>query len=398
MPCDSRLADLTREALEGKRGIVERKMFGGCCGALDGNMLCGVEVGRFMFRVGGELQAPALTLPGARPMDITGKPMRGSVRVNADDAIGTACASASTSPRVTWGHCRPSECRASRRYHALMHRRSVNAMLAAAACGLPRASRASPWMPATEPVPGGVAIVELGAATSARPRVTFGGRTVLVMEQGANWVAVVGIGLAADPKQRQTLVVEPAGGRARRVAFNLRGKQYAEQRLTVAPKHVELSPEDLARYEKERVHLTEVLQHYSPRAPATLRLRVPTSGPRSSSFGLRRVFNGQARNPHSGMDIAAATGTPVVTAAAGEVIDTGNYFFNGNTVIVDHGQGFLSLYCHLSAIDTERGALLDAGMPLGAVGATGRVTGPHLHFSVYLNAQAVDPALFLPAQ
>jgi murein DD-endopeptidase MepM/ murein hydrolase activator NlpD len=240
-------------------------------------------------------------------------------------------------------------------------------------------------------------LVELGAASAARPSASFGGRPVLVLAQGDLWTAVVGIGLSADAKQAQTLLVQDGEGRTRNVGFSLQGKQYAEQRLTVAPKHVELSPKDLARHERERVHLAEVLRSFNKNEPATLRLIAPTSGPRSSSFGLRRVFNGQSRNPHSGMDIAAPTGTPVLCAAAGEVIDTGDYFFNGNTVIVDHGQGFLTLYCHLSAIDTERGAQLDAGAPLGKVGATGRVTGAHLHFSVYLNTTPVDPALFLPA-
>jgi murein DD-endopeptidase MepM/ murein hydrolase activator NlpD len=287
-----------------------------------------------------------------------------------------------------------------RRYHVVMQRRTAIATLATAGWLRPTASRAAPMLPTAEAVPGGVAIIELGAA-AARPTATFGGKQVMVLSQPQSegaWVAVVGIGLAADPKQPQKLVVQDGAGRARDVALSLQGKQYAEQRLTVAPKHVELSKANLARHERERVHLGEVLRRFSAsREPATLRLLAPTSGPRSSSFGLRRVFNGQSRNPHSGMDIAAPTGTPVLSAAAGEVLDTGDYFFNGNTVIVDHGQGFLTLYCHLSATDVSSGATLDAGAPLGKVGATGRVTGAHLHFSVYLNATPVDPALFLPA-
>lgn len=277
-----------------------------------------------------------------------------------------------------------------------MQRRSAIASLAAFACLRPSAARAATWLPAATPVPGGVAIVALGDASAARPTASFSGRPVLVLAQGAVWVAVVGIGLAADAKQRLFLAVREADGRSRQLAFELQPKQYAEQRLSVAPKHVDLSPQDVARYERERVHLGELLRRFSAREPASLQLLAPTSGPRSSSFGLRRVFNGQARNPHSGMDIAAPTGTPVACAAAGEVIDTGDYFFNGQTVIVDHGQGFLSLYCHLSAIDARLGAALDAGATIGKVGATGRATGAHLHFSVYLNAQAVDPALFLP--
>ncbi|MBI5719293.1 MAG: peptidoglycan DD-metalloendopeptidase family protein [Burkholderiales bacterium] len=265
------------------------------------------------------------------------------------------------------------------------------------------APAADPLLPQALAVPGGVAIVELGVRGfrgvrgAAPPSAHFGATPVLVRARGKAWVAVVGIGLAADPAQPQSLTVREADGRERQVTFTLKRKQYAEQRLAVAPRHVELSKEDLARYERERAHLGVVLRHFSAtREPATLRLVLPTNGPRSSSFGLRRVFNGQPRSPHGGMDIAAEAGTPVLSAAAGEVIDAGDYFFNGNTVIVDHGQGFLTLYCHLAAIDTERGKALAPGAPVGKVGATGRVTGPHLHFSVYLNAQSVDPALFLP--
>jgi murein DD-endopeptidase MepM/ murein hydrolase activator NlpD len=160
---------------------------------------------------------------------------------------------------------------------------------------------------------------------------------------------------------------------------------------------VELSRENLERYERERAHLTQVIATRSDTTPASLRMRQPTAGPRSSSFGMRQIFNGQPRAPHSGMDIAAASGSPVVAAADGRVIDSGNYFFNGNTIWLDHGGGLLTMYCHLSAINVKPGAVVKTGDVIGAVGATGRVTGPHLHWSVSLNRAMVDPALFLDA-
>jgi murein DD-endopeptidase MepM/ murein hydrolase activator NlpD len=279
----------------------------------------------------------------------------------------------------------------------ILRRRLALASLAAGVAAPWLALASSAALPRAA-VPGGVALVELGAA-ALRPSATFGGRRVMVMpkpERQGFWIAVVGIGLATDPKKRQTLTVHAGDGAEREIAFALEPKRYSEQRLTVAPRHVDLSPQDMARYERERLHLTDVTSLFTvSREPATLVLASPADGPHSSSFGLRRVFNGEKRNPHSGMDIAAAAGTPVLAATAGEVADTGDYFFNGNTVIVDHGQGFLTLYCHLSAVETAVGALVDAGDRIGRVGATGRVTGAHLHFSVYLNATTVDPALFL---
>jgi biotin carboxyl carrier protein len=248
-------------------------------------------------------------------------------------------------------------------------------------------------LPPERPAPGGIALVALPDGPSA-PAATFGGVPVLVIGDGTHWTAVVGLALATRPG-RATLVVQRPGSAPASLGFDVRPYRYAEQRLTVAPGQVDLSKADLARYERERVHLAEVLATRSDTMPE-LRLRAPTDGPRSSSFGLRRVFNGQARNPHSGMDIKAATGTPVLAPAAGRVIDTGDYFFNGNTVWLDHGSGFLTMVCHLSAIGVKVGDTVAAGDPIGRVGATGRATGPHLHWSVALNRAMVDPALFLP--
>jgi murein DD-endopeptidase MepM/ murein hydrolase activator NlpD len=205
---------------------------------------------------------------------------------------------------------------------------------------------------------------------------------------------VVGITLAAKPG-RATLEVQRPGRPVEQRTFVVEPVRYAEQRLKVAPGHVELSPEDLARYERERDHLARIAATFTDVPPSSLRLAQPTPGPRSSSFGLRRVFNGQARNPHSGMDIAAAQGTPVTAAAPGRVIDAGDYFFNGNTVWIDHGAGLLTMYCHLASIAVQVGDTVAAGTSIGTVGATGRVTGPHLHWSVSLNRAMVDPTLFL---
>jgi len=249
-------------------------------------------------------------------------------------------------------------------------------------------------LPAARPVPGGIVLVDLGPAAEPRPTAFRDGERVLVREGGGRFVAVVGIPLAAAPG-RELLSVHAPGAAPRSVAFEVEPKDYPTQALTVAPKHVDLSPKDLARYEKEKVRLEHVLATWSAAPPATLAFAPPVGGVRSSSFGSRRVFNGQARNPHTGMDIAAAAGEPVAAPAPGRVIETGDYFFNGNTVIVDHGEGLITLYCHLSRIDVAAGQAVAAGARLGLVGATGRVTGPHLHFGVMLNRAWVDPELLL---
>ena len=217
----------------------------------------------------------------------------------------------------------------------------------------------------------------------------------MVLRQPTGWVAVVGVNLDTEPGERSLDVRQP-GADPRKVTFKVVPKAYRTQQLKVAPGQVNLSPEDEARVAKESAKVREVLMGFTSEAPATLRLVQPVPGPRSSSFGLRRVFNGESRKPHSGMDIAAPTGTPIKAPLAGRVVDTGSYFFNGNNVIVDHGQGLMTMYCHLSKIRVEVGQDVKRGDVLGDVGATGRVTGPHLHWGVILNGTSVDPALFLP--
>ena len=261
------------------------------------------------------------------------------------------------------------------------------------------ATAARVW-PASALVPGGIARIALGPAAT-RPQAWAGDVPLLVLGNSAGWTALVGIALAA-PTGPASISMQLDGNARRQLDYTVVAKRYAEQRLQVAPGTVDLSPENQARYERESAQQAAVMATFSePPADlpdsASLRMQVPVPGRRSSSFGLRRVFNGQARNPHSGMDIAAATGTPIHAPLPGRVIDTGDYFFNGNTVWLDHGAGLLSLMCHLSAINVKVGDVLKAGDRLGAVGATGRVTGPHLHWGVMLNRSMVDPALFLAA-
>lgn len=253
----------------------------------------------------------------------------------------------------------------------------------------------TPWFPLDSRVPGGVARLSLGPS-SFRPQVTTSeGIPVLVVGDMIEWTALVGIPLSAKLGVHTVTVHSDDGTQS--VDYAVRDKRYTEQQLKVSPKTVDLSPQDLARHERERAHQQTIMALFSSPAPQTgdLQMRQPCPGRRSSSFGLRRVFNGQPRNPHSGMDIAAATGTPIVAPLPGKVVDVGDYFFNGGTVWLDHGGGLLTMYCHLSRVQCQVGDALRTGQAFCQVGATGRVTGPHLHWGVMLNRSMVDPALFL---
>ena len=260
-----------------------------------------------------------------------------------------------------------------------------------------KATQAHAAWPKPALVPGGIALLPLGPAAS-RPAAQAQDIPLLVTGTPVGWTAIVGIALAATPGVN-SISVSLGDGTQRQIDYKVAQKKYLEQHLKVAPGTVDLSAQNEARYQRERAHQATVMATFSEPAPMvdSLRMQLPVVGRRSSSFGLRRVFNGKPRNPHSGMDIAAATGTPINAPLAAMVIDTGDYFFNGNTVWLDHGGGLLSLYCHLSEIAVKVGDQLKPGERLGAVGATGRVTGAHLHWGVMLNQVMVDPALFVDA-
>ncbi len=241
--------------------------------------------------------------------------------------------------------------------------------------------------------PGGIGYVELGPAVGVAPKVEYLGRRALVMNDNGRWRAVIGVPLNA-PVGKATVTLE--GGDT--ITFPVNAYAYREQHLEVERKYVSLSDENIERYRRESKIIKAAKDNWRDAELGSIRLQAPVDGPRSSSFGLRRFYNGEPRSPHSGMDIVANLGTPVVAAKGGVIAGTGDYFFNGNTVFVDHGQGFVTMYCHLHNIAVKDGQIVAAGDVVGAVGATGRVTGAHLHFGTYLNGTAVDPALLLAAQ
>ncbi len=278
-------------------------------------------------------------------------------------------------------------------------RRLQHVWLSAAACvcllfaGVLRAVE----LPDGVAVPGGVALVEL-PADSDTTRVRFNQRPVLVAATGETYTAVIGLPLGTQPGTH-SLTLRTLDGRQTNVDFQVKDKQYQTQHLTIKDKR-KVNPEkrDMQRISREQKRIKDALANWDPRSPTSLRFELPVEAPMSSPFGLRRFFNEQPRKPHSGLDLAAAAGTPVRAPAAGRISDTGDFFFNGNTVFIDHGQGLVTMYCHLSRIDVRAGQQVQAGEVIGAVGQTGRVTGPHLHWSVSLNDARVDPVLFLNRQ
>ncbi len=268
----------------------------------------------------------------------------------------------------------------------------IKRFLALALLGLPIGAAAQ--LPRVSAVPGGVTVVALTPDEQPAPRVRFQGERVLVARHHGRWHAVVGLPLSLAQGSHRLTVEGGAGPREYR--FTVHPKQYETQHLTLQDRRmVEPGAEDLRRIERDREAIGRALSSWDARAAVELGFALPVQGRLSSAFGLRRFFNKQPRSPHSGLDIAAPEGADVAAPAAGRVIETGNYFFNGHTVFIDHGQGLITMYNHLRTIAVEPRQAVARGQKIGEVGMTGRVTGAHLHWAVSLNRSLVDPMLFL---
>ncbi len=243
-------------------------------------------------------------------------------------------------------------------------------------------------------VPGGIIKIAVAKITQPMPKVFFYNNRTLVTANSTDWLAIVGIPLSAKVGEHQITI--KTNTKTWQKKFSITDKDYPAQYLTIKKKRMVtgFTAEDLVKINADKKIMTKAKKIWTEQA-IDAGFIAPVDGRLSSLFGLKRFFNDIPKRPHNGLDIAAPTGTPILAPASAKVINVGNFYFNGNTVFLDHGQGLLSAYLHMNEITVKPGQQIKQGQFLGTVGETGRVTGPHLHWIVYLNKVPVDPALFI---
>jgi murein DD-endopeptidase MepM/ murein hydrolase activator NlpD len=240
-------------------------------------------------------------------------------------------------------------------------------------------------------IPGGIVSITLDHSGATAPTVLFQNKSAMTIQNAqGEWIAVIGVPL--DQSGAIGLAVND-----KKISLPINDFPYEEQHIKIKEKRkVNPQKNDMTRITREYNQMTPVYKSFNDGlADNWNSMLKPVDGPYSSAFGLKRFFNGQARKPHSGIDIAAPEGAPIMSPADGTIALTGDFFFNGNSVFIDHGQGLISMMCHLSRIDVKEGDVVKQGDLLGAVGKTGRATGPHLHWTVSLNNARVNPKLLL---
>ena len=257
----------------------------------------------------------------------------------------------------------------------------------------PDCDRARARVATPAPAQGGVVLLELETETaSSEPAATWQGKAVRFWREDPQgpWRALLGVDLDQRPGDAR-VVVERGLDRTCAVVLSIKAGTFEEERLSVPQRFVELSPQDQARAAAETARLAALFRAVTAerlwRGPFHLPIE---DGRTSSSFGRRRILNGRPRSPHTGVDIGAPTGTPVRAMQRGRVVLDAELFFSGRTVILDHGLGLFSFYGHLSESKVQPGRVVEADDVIGLVGATGRVTAPHLHWAVRLGDARVD--------
>jgi len=248
---------------------------------------------------------------------------------------------------------------------------------------------------------GGVSMVEISAPASAGEAITvaWDGKPVPAWHDSPRgpWRALVGVDVERKPGP-VSLVVTAQGKPACTREVAVKAGDFVVRELQVPERYVEPNPQDLARAEKEQARLDALFAASGPERLWSGPFRLPLRGVAAShNFGQRRILNGQPRSSHAGVDFGAGTGTLVRAAQSGRVALAEDLFFSGGTVVIDHGLGLYTFYGHLSAILVKEGQPVEAGVPVGKVGATGRATGPHLHWSVRLNGARVNPLALVAA-
>jgi len=242
---------------------------------------------------------------------------------------------------------------------------------------------------------GGLALLHLRAPVSGKPIATAfkGGKTVVIRtERGGAW-AIVAADLETEPGRYY--ITFRQGRDEISTSVRIVSGEFSTSRIRLPSGMVEFDEQTISRIEREKERLKAVLA-----SSATKRLWqgpfiMPINGRISGEFGERRILNGNPRSPHGGLDIAAPSGTPVKAAAGGRVAFTGNFFFYGRFVVIDHGLGVFTLYAHLESVLVRKGDAVKGGQTVGLVGSTGRATGPHLHFAVTIGGAKVSPGEFI---
>jgi murein DD-endopeptidase MepM/ murein hydrolase activator NlpD len=251
-------------------------------------------------------------------------------------------------------------------------------------------------LPENHSVNGGVTIIPLDIRQ--KPDIYYDNKKIAVIpsEKPNQWLLIVGIPLEKEEPIQNLIMTRPA---KKSMPFHVSDKFYATQAITLSNQRlVDPYRQDEARIAEENKEMAALYSQFTVVDPFKEGFKAPVRGPITSVFGLKRIFNQKPRPPHLGLDIAAPEDTSVHVVTSGKVVSTKDYFFTGNTVIIDHGMGVFSLYAHLKRIDVKPGDQLKQGEQVGLVGKTGRATAPHLHWSMIINQTFVDPLLFVPSR